>query len=56
MPDYTICLNIGCPLGMYCKRRTAVPDPIAQSYYTYSFRKEKGKVVCDAFKPNGINA
>lgn len=51
MPDITMCTNKECPLKSVCKRVTATPNPIMQSYDKFTpFRnQDDGTWDCDKY-------
>jgi len=51
MPDIAMCSNEECPKKENCYRAMAEPNPLWQSYTSFTFTISEGDVFCSKFIP-----
>ena len=51
MPDISMCFNEECPKKEDCYRAKAEPNPLWQSYTSFTFTIAEGNVFCSKFIP-----
>lgn len=53
MADISLCNNVDCPSRKYCRRATAKPSEVWQSYTNFSLEDDEDN--CSYFLPNGVD-